>query len=117
TALFPLSLHDALPIFPFLRIDFHLGAEECYLGEITPQPGAIHAEEFYEDVDKKLGQMFADAEARLYIDLLNGKDFSTYFSVYDVTSPSRQLTDGDALSDESVKREEADTTPTSKTEL
>ena len=100
---------------PFLRIDFHLGSEECYLGEITPQPGAIHAEEFYEEVDKKLGQMFADAQARLYIDLLNGKDFSTYFSVYDVTSPSRQLTNGDTFSDESVKREETDATPTSKT--
>lgn len=33
-----LSLHSPVP---FLRIDFHLGAEECYLGEITPQPGEI----------------------------------------------------------------------------
>lgn len=101
---------------PFLRIDFHLGAEECYLGEITPQPGAIHAEEFYEDVDKKLGRMFADAEARLYIDLLNGKDFSTYFAVYDVTSPLQKLSDGDALSDQSSKREEANAISTSKLE-
>lgn len=68
---------------PFLRVDFLAGASECQLGEITPHPGGIYAGGLFEDLDRRLGECFLDAEARLLIDLLNGKRFSDYFDVYD----------------------------------
>lgn len=67
---------------PFLRIDFLAGAEGGVLGEITPHPGGTYAGDLFDDVDKKLGKLFVDAQARLAIDLLEGKTFDDYFSVY-----------------------------------
>lgn len=67
---------------PFLRLDFHRGADNSYLGEITPHPGNTYAGDIYEAVDKRLGEAFLKAEARLMIDLLNGKTFETYFATY-----------------------------------
>lgn len=72
---------------PFLRLDFHRGADTSYLGEITPHPGDTYAGDFYDEVDKRLGELFLKAEARLMIDLLNGKTFETYFTAYDACSP------------------------------
>lgn len=67
---------------PFLRLDFLRGADESYLGEITPHPGMTYAKDLYESVDKKLGDLFLNAEARLMIDLMAGKDFTIYHEVY-----------------------------------
>lgn len=69
---------------PFLRIDFLAGADKTYLGEITPHPGNTYAGDLYEEVDRKLGRYFLEAEARLYVDLLNGRRFAEYFEAYDV---------------------------------
>lgn len=67
---------------PFLRIDFHIGEDRIYLGEITPQPGGMHADRIYENLDRSLGRHFAEAEARLYIDMLDGKPFSEFREAY-----------------------------------
>lgn len=75
------KLSLACPV-PFLRFDFHIGAEECYLGEITPHPGGTYAGDLYDGLDKHMGQLFLDAEARLYRDMLEGKRFTDYFRVY-----------------------------------
>jgi len=71
----------AAPI-PFLRIDFHLGVDDLYLGEITPQPGGMHADRIYEELDRALGRCFGGAEARLYLDLLRGKRFPEFQEAY-----------------------------------
>lgn len=73
---------------PFLRVDFHAGVDECYLGEITAHPGGTYAGEILDDLDKSMGQRFVDAEARLLVDLLNGKSFDNYFEIYEGSSPN-----------------------------
>lgn len=72
---------------PFLRLDFHRGAERSFLGEITPHPGDTYAGDIAEAVDKSLGRDFVEAEARLLIDLLNGKTFEAYFASYAKARP------------------------------
>lgn len=67
---------------PFLRVDFLSGANGSYLGEITPHPGDTYAGDLRDSVDRKLGEYFLEAEARLFADLLTGKTFDTYHSVY-----------------------------------
>lgn len=67
---------------PFLRVDFHMGATECVLGEITPHPGGTYAGDLHDDVDRRLGELFIEAEARLFVDMLGGKAFEVYQEVY-----------------------------------
>lgn len=69
---------------PFLRVDFLVGADGPVLGEVTPHPGGIYAGDAYDEVDRRLGRMFLEADARLTIDLLHGKMFGDYFSAYNV---------------------------------
>lgn len=69
---------------PFLRVDFLAGADGPVLGEITPHPGGIYAGDAYDDIDRRLGRMFLEAEARLAVDLLNCKDFGDYFRAYGI---------------------------------
>lgn len=66
---------------PFMRIDFYKGADGYYLGELTPHPGRYFPE-YSPELDKKLGQLFCEAEARLFRDLLHNKDFKHYFEYY-----------------------------------
>lgn len=66
---------------PFLRIDFFKGDKASVLGEITPHPG-WHAGERTDYWDFELGKLFDQAWARLYIDMVNGKKFADFFSVY-----------------------------------
>lgn len=73
------SLHSPVP---FVRVDFLVGANGCYLGEVTPHPGNTYAGDLYEDIDRELGDLFLEAEARLFIDLYNGKRFDTYDNCY-----------------------------------
>jgi hypothetical protein len=77
------KLSLAAPV-PFLRLDFHKGADAVYLGEITPHPGGTYAGQLYENVDAMLGQHFADARARLIRDLLRGKKFPEFQAAYEV---------------------------------
>lgn len=73
----------ATPV-PFLRVDFLIGADGPVLGEITPHPGGIYARDSSDEVDRELGKMFLDADARLTIDLLRGKNFKDYLNIYRV---------------------------------
>lgn len=77
------ALSIAAPV-PFLRLDFHYGDSGLYLGEITPRPGGTYAGDQFEEIDRMLGDHFADAEARLYADLLNGKKFPAFRAAYGV---------------------------------
>lgn len=82
---------------PFLRVDFLLGADGPVLGEITPHPGGIYAGDADDLMDRRLGELFLDADARLTVDLLNGKSFSDYFSAY----PARVDSDQNGETDQS----------------
>lgn len=62
---------------PFLRIDFLAGAEKLYFGEFTPRPGKFH--QFNGPTDRKLGDLFIEAEARLERDLIRGHPFYDLF--------------------------------------
>lgn len=84
------TLSLAVPT-PFLRIDMLVGAHDCYLGEITPHPGGTYAGDLYDDVDKLMGAKFHEAEARLFVDMFEGKRFSDYFEVYGSIRQARQL--------------------------
>lgn len=66
---------------PFMRIDFYKGKSDYYLGELTPHPGRYFPE-YSPYLDKVLGKLFCEAEALLFKDLLNNKQFSRYFDFY-----------------------------------
>lgn len=76
------KISRASPV-PFLRIDFLAADENVFLGEITPHPGGTYAGQLFDEADKELGEMFYEAEARLYLDLLKGKKFPEFFGCYD----------------------------------
>lgn len=67
---------------PFMRIDFYKGVDSYYLGELTPHPGRYFPE-YSPELDKQLGQLFSEAEAKLFQDLLKKKDFGNYLEFYD----------------------------------
>lgn len=68
---------------PFMRVDFYKGVDDYYIGELTPHPGRYYPE-YSPMLDEKLGQLFIEAEARLYKDLLIKKDFNEYLSLYNL---------------------------------
>ena len=68
---------------PFMRIDFYKGVDGYYLGELTPHPGRYFPE-YSPELDKQLGQLFSEAEAKLFQDLLKGSIFSNYLRFYQV---------------------------------
>lgn len=76
---------------PFLRVDFLESEGTLALGEITPQPGGTYAGQIHDHIDRELGELFLEAEARLIIDLLNGKKFDTYFECYPAARPSAKM--------------------------
>lgn len=67
---------------PFLRVDFIESNGQLVLGEITPHPGGTYSGQLHDYIDQELGEHFLDAEARLFVDLLEGRSFETYFSSY-----------------------------------
>ncbi|MFO7843627.1 MAG: CapA family protein [Bacteroidales bacterium] len=67
---------------PFIRIDMLKGRDGLYLGELTPRPGQFHL--FNEEYDRKMGEAFRRAEAKLTKDLLNGKDFNEFKSLIEI---------------------------------
>lgn len=68
---------------PFLRIDFLRASEKkragMVFGEVTPVPGGY--ETFNEGFDVQLGRMWAEAEVRLFNDLMEGKEFENFRAV------------------------------------
>lgn len=64
---------------PFARIDLLASPDGPVINEITPKPGGSHL--FAESVDRQLGDWLIAADARLRIDLLNGKQFSEFNAI------------------------------------
>lgn len=83
---YAITLSQAAPV-PFLRLDFHDGNNGLFLGEITPHPGGTYANEQHDSVDRMLGEYMADAKARLYIDMLNGKEYTEFRDAYGPFAP------------------------------
>ncbi len=65
---------------PFIRIDFIRRAAGLYFCEFTPRPGSVGA--FNRKYDHLLGVKFHEAEARLYNDLMSGKEFIVFNKVF-----------------------------------
>jgi hypothetical protein len=70
------TLSRAIPL-PFIRIDFLLGDDGPVFCEFTPYPGRY--DQFNHKINTQLGMYYAEAEARLYFDLMRGKQFSDFF--------------------------------------
>ncbi|WP_347331350.1 ATP-grasp fold amidoligase family protein [Marinimicrobium locisalis] len=64
-----------------VRIDFLVSDSDWRFGEFTLRPGV--PANFNEQWDKKLGELFIKAQARLYEDLILGKEFSEYRQLLD----------------------------------
>lgn len=69
------SISKEIPA-PFIRIDFLRSADGLVFGEFTPKPG--NYDEFSNETDQRLGDLFLEAEARLEEDLYNGKPFTRF---------------------------------------
>ncbi|MTI95321.1 MAG: DUF362 domain-containing protein [Firmicutes bacterium] len=65
---------------PFVRIDMLNGYDGLVLGEFTPRPGKF--QNFNDKWDRKLGEAYRRAEGRIQTDLLSGKTFDAYTSVF-----------------------------------
>lgn len=62
--------------WPHVRVDFLVSDNDWRFGEFTLRPGM--AAGFNDRWDRKLGQMYVKAQARLMEDLIMGKDFNEY---------------------------------------
>jgi len=67
---------------PFMRIDMIRGDNELVFGEATYYPGGFHT--YNREWDRKLGEAYINAEARLKSDLLNGKEFKHFKSLFKI---------------------------------
>ncbi|MEE6283150.1 ATP-grasp fold amidoligase family protein [Georgenia sunbinii] len=75
------ALSLALPV-PVVRVDLYAAGDDgVVLGELTPLPGDSHT--FTRDWDRRLGEMYDDAEARLQVDLTNGRPFEVLHGTHD----------------------------------
>lgn len=63
---------------PMVRIDFLKTKYGPVFGEFTPRPGRF--DQFNVDTDRMLGEMFVEAQARLFTDLLKGEKFDDFFN-------------------------------------
>ncbi|WP_027965254.1 ATP-grasp fold amidoligase family protein [Halalkalibacillus halophilus] len=61
---------------PFVRMDFLHADRGLIFGEFTPKPG--NYDEFNEETDQLLGELFLEAENKLTTDLFKGKNFGLY---------------------------------------
>lgn len=61
---------------PFIRLDFLVSDNGVYGGEVTSNPGLYY--KWGHHWDRLMGVEFAKAKARLFKDVLLGKDFSSY---------------------------------------
>lgn len=67
---------------PFIRLDMLKGYDGLVFGEATPRPGKFHL--FNDQYDRKLGEAYRRAEARLLKDLLNGKKFAEFTDLFEI---------------------------------
>lgn len=61
---------------PFMRIDFLRSEDGLVFGEFTPKPG--NYDEFNDNIDTYLGNLFIEAQGKLDRDLLQGKAFEIF---------------------------------------
>ncbi|SOC41209.1 teichuronopeptide biosynthesis TupA-like protein [Salinicoccus kekensis] len=61
---------------PFIRIDFLRSEDGLVFGEFTPKPG--NYDEFDAETDQWMGDLFLEAEGRLFRDLMEQKTFDTF---------------------------------------
>lgn len=61
---------------PFMRIDFLRSEDGLVFGEFTPKPG--NYDEFNDNIDTYLGNLFIEAQGKLDKDLLQGKAFEIF---------------------------------------
>jgi len=66
------QLSKAIPA-PFIRINFLQSEEGLVFGEFTPKPG--NYDEFNDEVDRQLGDLFIEAQSQIEADYMNGKSF------------------------------------------
>lgn len=77
------ALSLAVPL-PYIRVDLYgVGDDGLVLGELTPLPGDSHA--FTPEWDRRLGRMYDEAEARLQVDLSNGRPYRVLTGPHDPT--------------------------------
>ncbi|MFC3039732.1 ATP-grasp fold amidoligase family protein [Virgibacillus xinjiangensis] len=65
---------------PFMRIDFLRSEDGLIFGEFTPKPG--NYDEFDQETDRWLGDMFLEADARLMSDLLDGVQWDDFWDTW-----------------------------------
>lgn len=66
---------------PFLRIDFLKGESGFYFSEFAPRTGTY--DKFTKEYDRLFGEAYIKAENRIVNDLLKGKTFDAFMSIYD----------------------------------
>ncbi|WP_454084902.1 ATP-grasp fold amidoligase family protein [Georgenia sp. Marseille-Q6866] len=76
------ALSLAVPL-PAVRVDLYAGGEGVVLGELTPLPGDSHT--FTRQWDEDLGNRYERAEARLQLDLAEGRPFAVLRGDHDPT--------------------------------
>lgn len=74
---------------PFLGLDFLRGDDGIFLSEITPHPGLL-INNIMSSQDRIMGKLFEEAQGRLHIDLLRGKQFETYLGSYQIDLQPQQ---------------------------
>ena len=67
---------------PFIRLDMFKDNKGLVFGEATPRPGQFHT--FNDKYDRILGEAYRRGESRIIKDLLNGKKFAAFTSVFNV---------------------------------
>lgn len=67
---------------PFIRLDMLKGQEGLFFGEATPRSG--HFQLFNDEYDRKMGEAFRKAEARIVKDMLNGKSFGRFKQNFEI---------------------------------
>lgn len=77
----------AVPL-PFIRVDLYDTPGGVVLGELTPLPG--DSDTFLPQWDRRLGQLYDRAEARLQLDLARGRPFRVLHGPHD-RSPQRPM--------------------------
>lgn len=73
-------LSEAVPV-PFVRVDLYDFGDGVALGELTPLPG--DSDSFTREWDAKLGERYDRAEARLQVDLGQGRPFAALYGPHD----------------------------------
>ena len=91
------ALSLAVPL-PFVRVDLYgSGDDGVVLGELTPLPG--DSQPFTRAWDRRLGEMYDAAEARLQVDLANGRPYGVLHGAHDraLTTPLAPTTRAPAV--------------------